>query len=50
MLVGSVAKNLPDNLTVAKILMHHADRNGLDQILVRLNQGDDHKNVGDDSV
>lgn len=49
-LVGSVTKNLSDNLTVAKILMHHADRNSLDQILVRFYQGYDHKNVGNNSV
>lgn len=49
-LVGSVAKHLSDNLTVAKVLVHHADRDALYQILVRFYQGNDHKNVGQNTV
>lgn len=45
-----MTKNLSDNLAVAKILMHHADRNGLNQILVRFDQNDDYDDVGKYSV
>ena len=49
-LVGPVAKYLSYDLTVAKILVHHADGDALNQILVRFNQGDDHENVGQNTV